>query len=698
MAEYERRTVTQGRRPEETRTAQSEQPDHRSRNAASQNKDSSPAENGGFRKKSWQEIAEARREQLNEVTNRLEKGLREYMANDEQFKKVLDTMAKFHHYSARNVLLIAMQMPSATYVASYENWQKKFNRQVKKGQKGLSIIIPAPYKKKTEREVTDPVTKKPVLDRNGNPKTEEVEVTVPRFKVAKVFDLSQTVGDPLPELDVPELAGNAENYQLFMEALREVSPVPIRFGVIPGEAKGYYDNRAKEIVIREGMSESQTMKTAVHEAAHARLHDRGTMEAEGVMKDQRTREIEAEAIAYTVLSHYSLDTSGYSIPYLASWSGSRDTKALQDSMDTIRTTSAQFIDEVDTFMKERMKERDAERFTVYQLKSSDDTRAYRFVPMEVLKNEGLEIHPEFYREVYRGELSPGDDLEDIYIRFNQGTLPEDYKGHSLSVSDIVVLHQEGGDRAFYVDRFGYQEVPEFLQEMPPQEKGHAMGSEVQEASDPAAEPPSLSLRYYVAECMDFPVMGEYHGNLSLARAAELYRSLPQSDMQGGKGIGCMVSDGQELDISCSLVRDGHVLDGAFSELDQYRDSPVLQSALREARSYFPDPVEKPVQDNRTDIQNETDMQRYADHAGPAGKPVSAMGETHTARRPAAGHEHENMGGRDDAGERSEKQEPAGRKDSVLASLREHIKNVSERNKGINERTRSVQNRKGGPEL
>ena len=155
-------------------------------------------EQEGFVKKSWKEVAEARREQLKEITDRLEEGVKEYMATDVNFRKVLETMARFHHYSANNVLLIAMQMPTATRVASYTNWKKKFNRQVKRGQKGLSIIAPAPYKKKTEREVLDPSTGRPSLDRNGNVQMEEVEITVPRFKVVKVFDQSQTFGDPLP--------------------------------------------------------------------------------------------------------------------------------------------------------------------------------------------------------------------------------------------------------------------------------------------------------------------------------------------------------------------------------------------------------------------------------------------------------------------------------------------------------------------
>ena len=191
----------------------------------------------------------SRREQLKEITKRLEAGLKEYMTNDVQFRKVLEAMSKFHHYSANNVLLIAMQMPEATRVASYTTWKTKFKRQVMRGQKGLSIIAPAPVKERREREVLDSRTGTPILGADGKPKMEEVEVTIPRFKVEKVFDLSQTTGEPLPELDVPELTGDAEHFQLFMDALTAISPVPIRFADIQTGAKGYYHTVDKEIVI-----------------------------------------------------------------------------------------------------------------------------------------------------------------------------------------------------------------------------------------------------------------------------------------------------------------------------------------------------------------------------------------------------------------------------------------------------------------
>ena len=391
------------------------------------------------KKKSFEEIIAARREQMKQITDKLEAGLKEYMSNDVQFKKVLETMAKFHHYSANNVLLIAMQMPTATHVASYTNWQKKFNRQVMKGQKGISIISPAPYKKKTEQEVLDPRTGKPVLGRDGKPKTEEVEVTVPHYKVAKVFDLAQTTGDPLPELDVPELTGTAENYEIFMDAMRAVSPVPIRFDEIEGGAKGYYDSQNKEIVIQNGMSEVQTMKTTVHELAHARLHDRDIMRQQGLVKDQRTRETEAEAVAHVLLSHYQIDSSGYSIPYLASYAGSQDTTALRASLDTIRKTAAEIFDEVEAYVAER----DVDRYTIYQIEKDTPADDYIFMGMDFVKEHGYTVSMEYYQDVYHGYLRPGDTLDSLYEKFNRDDRPAATQMHSLSMSDIIVLHKAG---------------------------------------------------------------------------------------------------------------------------------------------------------------------------------------------------------------------------------------------------------------
>ena len=420
----------------------------------------------------------SRREQLKAITERLEAGVKEYMTNDVQFRKVLEAMSKFHHYSANNVLLIAMQMPEATRVASYTTWKTKFNRQVKRGQKGLSIIAPAPVKQRREREILDSRTGAPILGADGKPKTEEVEVTIPRFKVEKVFDLSQTTGEPLPELDVAELTGDAEHFQMFMDALTAISPVPIRFAEIDSGAKGYFHTVDKEIVIQKGMSESQTLKTLVHEVSHARLHDRDAMKAEGVSKSAQQKELEAESIAYTVMFHYHMDTSDYSIPYLASWSGSQDTKQLKTCMDTIRKTAGEIIEEMDVIMAERMQsrtaqqsaEQDMDHFTIYQIRDGSPGGDYEFMGMDYIRQKGMEVRPEYYQEVYMGALVPGTTLEDLYIQFNGPKMPEDFTGHSLSVSDVVVVHKEGVDHAYYVDRFGYEEIPQFLAPAQTQEK------------------------------------------------------------------------------------------------------------------------------------------------------------------------------------------------------------------------------------
>ena len=255
-------------------------------------------------------------QQMKEITERLEQGVKE-MFTSEMYTRYLQTMSQFHNYSFNNTLLIAMQKPEATLVAGYQAWQKKFKRQVKRGEKGIQIIAPAPVREKETVEKVDPETKELVIGKDGQPETEEVIHVIPRFRVTSVFDVSQTYGEPLPELETPELMGSAENYEVFMQAVREVSPVPIRFDNFGGEAKGFYSNTDKEIVIREGMSESQTMKTAVHEVTHAKLHDRDIMEELGDRKDKMTKEVEAESVAYTVCQYFGLDTSDYSFPYIA---------------------------------------------------------------------------------------------------------------------------------------------------------------------------------------------------------------------------------------------------------------------------------------------------------------------------------------------------------------------------------------------
>ena len=519
-------------------------------------------------------------EKLKEVTDRLEQGITE-LFDSERYREYLRVMSKFHNYSFNNTLLIAMQKPDASLVAGFSAWKNNFGRNVIKGQKGIKIIAPSPYKVKQEMKKIDPHTQQPIIGKDGKPVTEEKEITIPAYKVVSVFDVSQTEGKELPDIAVDELTGDVERYRDFFAALEKTSPVPIGFEQIPGSSHGYYHLEDKRIAIQEGMSELQTLKTAIHEIAHAKLHDIDLNAPENEQQprvDRRTREVEAESVAYTVCQHYGLDTSDYSFGYVAGWSSGRELSELKNSLETIRSAAAEIINSIDETLAELSKAQDKEQtagqeqpdkeetavqehpkqeapaqekaaftpetiyrvrrnpysdskentyllqayvtqengrakmgavlftgtpqkcrelmgqlksgeltegqvkelyakaqetaktaeqdkgtFSIYQLKHGDETRDLRFEPYDRLQATGNVVDKANYELVYSAELTPGTSLEDIYTRFNIGH-PKDFKGHSLSVSDVVVLHQNGQDTAHYVDSFGYKNVPEFLQE------------------------------------------------------------------------------------------------------------------------------------------------------------------------------------------------------------------------------------------
>ena len=519
-------------------------------------------------------------EKLKEITDRLEQGITE-LFESERYKEYLRVMSKFHNYSFNNTLLIAMQKPDASLVAGFSAWKNNFGRNVMKGQKGIKIIAPSPYKVKQEMKKIDPHTQQPIIGKDGKPVTEEKEITIPAYKVVSVFDVSQTEGKELPDIAVDELTGDVERYRDFFATLEKTSPVPIGFEQIPGSSHGYYHLEDKRIAIQEGMSELQTLKTAIHEIAHAKLHDIDLNAPENEQQPRatrRTREVEAESVAYTVCQHYGLDTSDYSFGYVAGWSSGRELSELKSSLETIRNAAAEIINSIDEHIAELSKaqdkeqtveqeqpdkektaapeqpkqeaptqekaaftpetiyrvrrnpysdskentyllqayvtqengrakmgavlftgtpqkcrelmgqlksgeltegqvkelyakaqetaktaEQDKDTFSIYQLKHGDETRDLRFEPYDRLQATGNSVDRANYERVYSAELTPGTSLEDIYTRFNIDH-PKDFKGHSLSVSDVVVLHQNGQDAAHYVDSFGYKSVPEFLQE------------------------------------------------------------------------------------------------------------------------------------------------------------------------------------------------------------------------------------------
>ena len=301
------------------------------------------------------------KEQIKKLTDQIEAGIKAlFQSGDlEKYQAYLRTMSHFHHYSVNNQMLIFSQCPHATLVAGYQKWQNQFSRHVLRGEKGISILAPTPYKIKVEKEKLDPDTKLPLLDADGNTITEEKEVQIPMFRPVKVFDVSQTDGKPLPERvqsPVAELTGNVEHYEAFMEALRRVSPVPIEIKPLSNDLDGFFSPSKQSITLRDGMSEVQTVCAAVHEIAHSKLHDYAK-QPNSQPKDSSTEEIEAESIAYTVCAYFGIETSANSFGYVATWSKDKDLKAFKDSLDTIRKTSSELISGVEQQFKEICKER-----------------------------------------------------------------------------------------------------------------------------------------------------------------------------------------------------------------------------------------------------------------------------------------------------------------------------------------------------
>ena len=599
---------------------------------------------------------------MDSIMQNLETGIAELFTS-ERYQEYLKTMSKFHNYSFNNTLLIAMQRPDATLVTGYRNWQS-MGRQVKKGEKGITIIAPAPIKRKKEQTVLDQ-DQKPVIGPDGKPKTEEVEVTLPCFKAITVFDIEQTTGEPIQTLAPEILTAAVEDFDLFLQAIREISPVPIRFDAIEGSANGYYHNLDKEIVIKKDMSQSQTLKTAIHETAHARLHDKEIMESQGIEKDRLTKEVEAESVAYCVCSAFELDTSEYSFPYIAGWSSGKEMRELKASMDVIRKTAGEMIDELtekiemmleqkqekliaaveaagyrfakeesnsqhlqfipdgthrmqghlfakswneverwveaiiekgDPIQKERVERviyperfehsfeemmftRKECRLSIYHLDENGTGRDQLFVGMEDLQEKGITITADQYRCVYSSLYLPNEDMNAVYSIFNDDP-PADYKAHSLSVSDVVIMNQNGDMKAYFVDRFGFQELPDFVEE---RKKILGMESDIQK-KDILEQTSCIS--FYAAECSEFPVLGEVHHDLTLPEALEAYEKIPAERMNGLKSVGFNLQEGGDYDGMMDLMVAGRSQREILDSIPFYKENKLVQEALKRVEQYI----------------------------------------------------------------------------------------------------------------
>lgn len=629
---------------------------------------------------------------MDSIMQSLESGVEELFTSN-RYQEFLKTMAKFHNYSFNNTMLIAMQRPDATLVTSYKNWQS-MGRQVMKGEKGITIIAPAPYKKMKEKEVLDE-NQRPIMGTDGKPKTEQVEVTVPHFKAVTVFDIAQTSGEPIQTLAPELLTAAVQDFDSFMQAIQKISPVPIRFDEIDGNANGYYHNADKEIVIKKGLSESQTLKTAIHETVHAKLHDKEIMESLGVEKDRLTKEVEAESVAYCVCSSFGLDTSDYSFPYIAGWSSSREMKEMKASMDVIRKTAGEMIDQLteeleiileekqktelhekygilvdameaagyrydyresepghivlapdgtheiagylqfeswgdiqnwledtitegtdiservdramypfkyDYTLEEEMFRGNGDRYAIYHVDEDTPGKQHLFMNMAMVKEDGITIDAANYKCVYSGRLHENEKLDDLYAMFNDNP-PADYKAHSMSVSDVIITNRGGDMQAYYVDRFGFAELPDFAAQ---REKILDIVPDIENVD---YENDLTCISFYAAECAEFPVMGEVHYDLTLPEALEAYEKIPFERMHGLKCVGFDLKDGSDYEGMQSLMIEGKIQKDFLNSIPGFRENSYVQNAISRVEKYLEERhpnVENPLKSNKK-VDNEKNI-------------------------------------------------------------------------------------------
>ena len=487
-------------------------------------------------------------EKLKEITDRLEQGITE-LFDSERYKEYLQVMSKFHNYSFNNTLLIAMQKPDASLIAGFNAWKNNFGRNVMRGEKGIRILAPSPYKIRQEVEKKDPQTGKTVIGGDGKPVTETKEIQIPAYKVVAVFDVSQTEGRELPSLSANELTGDVEKYEDFFAALEKTSPVPMGFEKIEGTAHGYYHLEEKRIAIDEGMSELQNLKTAIHEIAHAKLHDidlNAPQEEQPDRPDRRTREVQAESVAYTVCQHYGLDTSDYSFGYVAGWSSGRELAELKSSLETIRATAAEIINTIDGHFAELQKEREAAKEQAAEAQTPPDLTAEPTVT--ILWSESSQLREGETIPLSRANTliealdeanleSPGYDKTEFRIDFVMNGKADQYEGrqdlgdgegaliehiekyHAYYANDPYwnnFLLQHEGKEALEADK---EHRAFLLNEFVPYLKLHCNLSEMERIAGEALQKDNLTptetayhtaMQAYVFECRGLINQGEYN--------------------------------------------------------------------------------------------------------------------------------------------------------------------------------------------
>ena len=520
------------------------------------------------------------RERLREITDGIEQGIKE-LFESEKYMRYLSVMSRFHRYSVNNTMLIYMQKPDATLVAGYNKWKDQFERHVKKGEHGITIIAPTPYKKKIEEQKLDPDTKAPILDKDGKIVTEEKEIEIPMFRPVKVFDVSQTDGKPLPEL-ASSLSGTVENYDVFMEALRRSSPVPITIEAMPDDTDGYFYIDNPRISVRFGMSEVQTVSASVHEIAHSKLHNRKKIQ---IANDEQYQEIELfdkpGLFSNGRIARDDLPEGVYCYDLRGSDDDPGDPvsveeKVLVNHAGSVLLTEPLELPETGYLM---LTEEEGLNFTggfstlaQFLQEQKKDRRT------EEVEAESISYAVCQYFGIETGENSFG------YIAsWSQGKELKELR------NSLEIINKTACELISDIERH-YKEICK--------ERGIDPNSKAEPETAPIEQPagaskvsdrePDGNLTYYVAECMEFPNLGEYHDNLSLEEAVRIYQEIPAERMNGIKGIGFELKDGSDYEGPFPILTGHTIYLDTIQSIDYYRDNPLVQKAVQELAAAMPE--------------------------------------------------------------------------------------------------------------
>ena len=520
------------------------------------------------------------RERLREITDGIEQGIKE-LFESEKYMRYLSVMSRFHRYSVNNTMLIYMQKPDATLVAGYNKWKDQFERHVKKGEHGITIIAPTPYKKKIEEQKLDPDTKAPILDKDGKIVTEEKEIEIPMFRPVKVFDVSQTDGKPLPEL-ASSLSGNVPNYEAFMEALRRSAPVPITFEAMAADTDGYFSAEHQKIAIRQGMSEVQTVSATVHEIAHSKLHNQNKIQ---IANDEQYQEIELfdkpGLFSNGRIARDTLPEGVYCYDLRGSDYDPGDPIYVEDRVGVNHAGSVILAEPLD-LSKEgylRLTEEEGLNFvggfsTLAQFLQEQKKDRHT----EEVEAESISYAVCKYFKIETGENSFG------YIAsWSQGKELKELR------ASLETINKTSGTLISDIERH-YKEICK--------ERGIDPNAKVEPETAPIEQPadaakvsdrqPTGNLTYYAAECMEFPNLGEYHDNLSLEEAIRIYQEIPAERMNGIKGIGFELKDGSDYEGPFPILT-GQTIDlDTIQAIDYYRDNPLVQKAVKDLAEAMPE--------------------------------------------------------------------------------------------------------------